>query len=896
MVILRKMIRSRWNWPALCVLWLLLTVAYLAPAARAQGRDKPEDILLFGLKAYQDGFYDPAADSLARYLRFKPDGPKASNVRYYLVEALRLSEKFKDAILAHIEFLSRHPKDNRGDKIRFQLAELYEKAGKPLNAAREYAKVSKGPFRAESAYREASLRLKAKDWDKASAALGEFILLAPRDPRVKSAVFERARSLDRLLLFDEAEKAYIFALNRFPKYKDAVAICRRLGLIQFKLGKYEHAVSTLRDVSRRSSKEAASPDIRLTIAASLYGLKKYRAAAEAYEKALMLKVTDVQRRIGERGAAESWWSEKNYERAASVYRRLIKKKWGGAGALGRFVESVNLSGACGEKNREALHFASGVLERGGELTPDKRLIYANCLEAAAMYETALSQFEKVAKSSEKSSFGVVAELRVAGILEEMGRLAEAATRYEKLLGRIGEFAKDSHAALRGNLYQGALRGAEIFFREGNCPSALSIIKAIPREVVPEEGRGEVASLQAECAFLAKRYEEAELYFGKILVLGRRPVLAARARVRLAAISEARGNKAESLRRLIEAIPVLPDEIQREARFNAGRLLREMGKIRESRKMLIGFARDKKADPARREEIWLVLAREAARAGEWSEADKALGNWMTLSPDDPSEGLTLWSTVLFQTGECPRAIQVARRALSLDADDTSRITLFRTIASCLLKEEAYGEAVNSLEKIRELIPRDAEVAFQLAAVLERDGKLEKAAEAYDSFLADFPTHAQVPGAALRLGFLMEGENNRNAALKAYGIAQRSPQMGISEPASFQLALDAERRGALDEALASYERLASQDLSQSKWRRTAAWRAAGLYERRGGWRVALKIYSRISKLAPTGGALIKSGGDLARESRQASARVQKLEAYLASVSRREEEMKKRVPLFR
>ncbi|MBT5369010.1 MAG: tetratricopeptide repeat protein [Nitrospinaceae bacterium] len=883
--------KLRCKYFVICLLWLLLAAPFLEPAANAQGRDKPDDILLFGLKAYQDGFYDPAADSLARYLRFKPDGPKAANVRYYLAEALRLSERYKDARLAHIDFLARHPGDSRADKIRFHLAELYEKAGKLANAAEEYSKVSKGPFRAESAYREALLRLKEKSWDKATAALGEFIELAPRDPRVKSAVYERARSLDRLSRLDEAVKAYINSLNRFPKYKNAPAIRRRLGLIQFKLGKYEDAVSTLNNASRRSRKEAANPDVRLTIAASLYGQKKYKAAARAYEKALSLKVTAEQRRIGERGAAESWWSAKNYERAASVYRRLIKEKWGGAGALGRFVESVNRSGACGEKNREALHFASGVLRRGGKLSPVERLVYANCLEAAGMIETALTQFEEVAKSSGKLSRGAVAGLRVASILEEMGRPTEAAVRYQKLLARIDDFDKNSNVALRSDLYQGALRGADIFFRQGNCPSALKLIKAVPRKLVPDKGRGEVASLQAECAFLAKRYEEAELYFGKVLVLGRRPDLAARARVRLAAISEARGNKAESLQRLKEAIPILPEEIQREARLNVGRLLREMGEIDESRKTLIVIARDKKADATMRKKIWLLLARDAARAGAWNEADKALGNWMALSPSEPGEGLALWSTALFQTGECPRAIQVARRALDLATDQGSRISLLRTIASCLLKEEAYVEAVKSLEKIRELIPQDAEVAYQLAAVLERGGNLEKAAEAYESFLADFPSHEHAPGAALRLGFLMEGENNRKAALLAYRIALGSPQPSISEPARFQLALDAERRGALDEALASYEKLASQDLSQSKWRRTAAWRAAGLYERRGGWRVALKIYSRISKLSTS-----VAGGGVAREARQAAARVQKLEAYLASVSRREEKLKKRVPLFR
>jgi tetratricopeptide (TPR) repeat protein len=878
---------------ALCVWAVLMTCPM---AAIAQVREKPKDILLFGLNAFQDEFYDPAANALMRYLRLQPGGDHSTNARYFLAEALRRGKRFKEAILAHREFLSRHPKDKRAVGIRFRMAEIFEKLGDQASATRVYKSIPKGPLRAESIYRVALLCMKGREWMGASAALKEFIDLAPDDPRVEPALYERARALDRLRRFDEAGKAYQLAIDRFPKSKKGHAARRRLGFVKFELKKYVQAESIFKEVMKNSPEEVKSPDLRLALAASLYGQKKYEAAAREFEESLNLHLFGEQKRTAERGVAESWWNDKKYQRAADSYRRLILGEEENTRFLARFIESLKLSGGCGWNGRESLRFAIRIEGRSAELNVGKRLMFANCLQSAGMEVEAVKHYKNVATSKGQLPFRLMAELRLAEILEESGHPKEAALRYEGILLQMDELKMDDkavHPKLLDEVYQGALRAAGTYFNEGKCKSALRLATKVPRKAVPEKKRVEVASLRGECAFREEKLDEAELYFGRVLTGQRRLGLGSRARLRLAEISEARGNNEEALRRLMESLPLLPVNMQREARLNAGRLLRESGKIEESRSVLLPVAMDESADLESRKRIWLMFAQDAASAGNWTGAIKAFEYWGALAPSSQGDGFLLWATVLVKAGNCPRAVEIARRALSSEPDKSLRIGLLRIVASCFLKQRKFLEAASLLEDIRILAPSDSEVVFQLGVAVENTGDPARAAKVYASFLSEFPGDEKVSEAALRLGFLETGEGKRESALEAYRIAERSHLARIAEPARYQLALYFEDKGDLDEALKSYERISEFDLGVSKWRRAAAWRAAALLERRGEWKRALDFYSRISRLSPVDA---QDNSLIAKEARQAAGRVKKIKSYLMAVEERDEKEKRQVPLLR
>jgi len=867
-----------------------------ASSVLSQERETPVQILLFGLKAYQDKFYSPAADALARYLNVRPEGQRAVNARYFLAEALRHAKRIKEAISVHREFLRRHSENRRASKIQFHLAGMLQKLGDNSGAARVYASIPNGPFRAESVYQVAKIRLKFQEWGDAAVALKEFVDLLPNDSRVEMAEFERARAIEQLKRYEESEVLYQSVVGRYPKSPRSRRARLRLGFIQLHLKKYAQAEASLRDVMNRNPEDASRPELPLALAASLYAQKKYRKAAVVFEEVLSFDLSPGQRRKAMRGAADSWWVEMEYQRAANAYRRIIAREMGASKMLGRFFRSIKYSGGCGWSGREALQFANGAARRGAELTPEDRLLFAGCLQASGMQAEALEQYGIVAKSSSRLPVGFAANLKMAELLEKSNHLADATVKFEELLSGI-ESLKDSekkaHPELLAGLYQGALRVAAIYFQNGKCKPAVRLTSLIPRTRVPAKNRAEMASLHAECAFLLGQFDEASPYFRKVLAGTRRPKLISHALLRLAEIAEARGDKKTALQRIKEALPHLATKMRREARLSAGRLYREIGKLKESRAVLLPFAIDEKGDPKRRREIWLLLAHDSASAGEWTKANEFLEYWNALSPSDRQAGQILWVQVLFQLGHCSRSVEVAGKALVGKMEKPRRLSLLRISVWCLLKENFFSEASTLSEEILVLNPEDAEVSYQLGAIFEKTSEFGRAANAYESFVERFPYHPLVAEAAFRLGSLRDSEGNRKAALKAYRIASRSSRKKIYEPARYEIALDLEARGMKKEALTSFGLLASGNLSTSKWRRAAGWRAAALLEQRGDWKRAIVYYSRIGKIIPADGA---EDDPRVREGRRAVARANKIVAYLKAIEDRKEKIKNQVPLFR
>lgn len=866
---------------------VLLVLFFAAPASAPGGpggRETPAEALHFALSAFRDGLYEPAAEALRAFLAKWPGGQGAASARYYLAEAHRRGEKLPQALAAYQEFVTRHPRDARAPEARLRMGELLEKRGSRAEALQAYAAVAEGPLRPEALHRMAALHAAAGEWMGAAQALGEFRRLAPpRDPRREEAAYDHALALDRASRLAEAEAAYRGAIREFPRNPRGLEFRRRHGFLLLALGRHAEAEKAFEALMRSAPGERPRADVRLGLAGSLMGQGKFQRAAGLFEGALTLSPSKEERRAAERGAAAAWWEAGDFARAAAAYRRLAASS--AKEGLARYVASLDRAGLCGgEKGREALRFALGALVQEAVLSPAERLLLGDCLERAEMEAEASAQWDILLKSSLSSEAGVRAALRKAGRLEREGRRKEAAAAYDKL-AEAASGLKGERERVAGEIRQGALRGAILHFEEGDCAGALRLLKTLPRDPAPEEGRAEAASLRAECAFRAKRWGEAEVYYEQVLLGARRPELAARARLQLAAAAEAKGDKALALRRLKEALPLLPPGLAREARLSAARLLREAGDAPGARAMLLDFARDPKGEPGRRREAWMFLAREAAGREDWREAEGALAGWRALSPPDPSEGLRLSAMVRWREGRCPEAAEAARQALEGLADGPERAGLARIAALCLLKEGKYAEAVPALEEAARLEPGAADAAFELALALERAGQGRRAAEAYARYLGRFAEDARAPLAALRLGRLRASEGSREEALSAFRQAARAAAPEVAGPAGHEIARHLEAGGKADEALAAYEALAGAGPLKEEWRRASAWRAASLRERRGDWSQALALYRRLAA----------EKGDAA-ESRQALARAERIEGYLKQVQEREEKMKKREPLLR
>ena len=866
------------------------------PPAQAQFKETPQSRLEFGLNTFRDGFYEPAIDAFRAYLKAAGNSKAASIVRYLLAEALRRDDRLKEAVAAYQAFLNHHPRHERAGEVQFRVGVLAERIGDRKGAIRAYASVKPGRYRVEAVYRVAALRLAARDWRGAVDALDEFIKSAPKDPRVQDALFERAIALDHIPRIREAEKAYSLVVRRFPNNPRVHAFSLRLAKLQLDLKKFASAEKTFDSLFQGSPGEKKRADLRLGQAASLFAQKKYPEAGAAFEAVLDMKLSKSQRMASERGLASSWWRAGEYAKAAPAYQRLIREPARDGAYLLFFLQSVEKAGLCAEGGGKYLAFALDVIGKGAPLPSSSRFRMADCLLGAGLKKEAVNQYGELIRRVPNTREAVWSGLRLAEMLEkEPERNTQALLkRYQQILasfGGLGKSEKKLEPEMMRAVYQGVLRSAFIHNAREDCARSIALLKVVPEAYVPRTSRSEVAFLRAECAWNSARFDAAGVFYRQVASGSRHPELAVRSRYRLGELSEKRGDNKEALKRFQSVLPLLSEELKREARLKIGNLYRAQGDLQNARNYLLPLASDEAVSASRRRSIWYFLARNAVSAQDWKGADEAFSSWDALAPSEPGEGLRLWALVLFEQKDCGRAVKTSGRALQHERTKNEKLALHRLRASCFLKENNLQEFAGELRHVLALAPHDAEVALRLGETFETMGDNDKAAQAYTDFLGNFPENDKAGMVALRLGTIELQRKRPEASSAAFQFAAKSNDGNISGPALFQIAVRFEQEGEWNKALDLFETLKRTGPGHREWVRSATWRAAAIRESRREWKKAIGHYRSIAALKNG-----KASPRMGEEIKKARLRIRRIESYLASVNKREWEMKNQKPMLR
>jgi tetratricopeptide (TPR) repeat protein len=140
-----------------------------------------------------------------------------------------------------------------------------------------------------------------------------------------------------------------------------------------------------------------------------------------------------------------------------------------------------------------------------------------------------------------------------------------------------------------------------------------------------------------------------------------------------------------------------------------------------------------------------LAVALAAAGEGREAIAACRRAITAAPLRP-EGHRLLSELLEAAGEFEEAAQSARRAAACDGD-TAQGRLDRARAAVLERDLAAAE--DGLRLAITLHPNSAELHKALGDVLAKQGRFDKAIEAFDRAVEADPLHAPAHLTAVRI---------------------------------------------------------------------------------------------------------------------------------------------------
>ncbi len=149
-----------------------------------------------------------------------------------------------------------------------------------VDAARSHiaASIARRPDNAAAHLLAARIARTAKDFDAALSHLDRAIALAPQ----REAFVEKARTLDQAGLKPQAREAWQAILKVIPQHQEAAS---RLGRLAFEDRDYMAAASLLQQATAGEAPAAVWFDLGLV----RQDLRDYRAAADAYRKAIAIK-------------------------------------------------------------------------------------------------------------------------------------------------------------------------------------------------------------------------------------------------------------------------------------------------------------------------------------------------------------------------------------------------------------------------------------------------------------------------------------------------------------------------------------------------------------------------------------------------------------------------------
>lgn len=223
--------------------------------------------------------------------------------------------------------------------------------------------------------------------------------------------------------------------------------------------------------------------------------------------------------------------------------------------------------------------------------------------------------------------------------------------------------------------------------------------------------------------------------------------------------------------------------------------------------------------------WYYLARATERSGEYEEAVKAYYQAMEVRPGFSQAALALG--VLYETqGEVQKAV-----ALYNDSyDETQDAAIANRLATLLLKQEKYQEAVPYLEAVESTDPNNLNAKVKLGLVRMQLKQYDGAIEIFKKVLVKSPKSDRIH---YYLGSLYEQKGQMDLAIQHLG--EISTESSLFEDATLHVSFLFKQMGKADEAVDHIQKAIEKD---SKYASFYIFRAS-LEEDRNNVRGAIQI---------------------------------------------------------
>ncbi len=442
------------------------------------------------------------------------------------------------------------------------------------------------------------------------------------------------------------------------------------------------------------------------------------------------------------------------------------------------------------------------------------LLAGNGLLAREMYEPAVAEYRTYLSKHGEHEKAAEARYGLAVCLFRLGRFEEALKELESLQAAPGFAYAAEVAAIEGQCLLALGRFAE----------AAEAFDGLLRRFADHLLAGDAAVGAVEALYRAGKYDESSARCRDLL--SKNPTDAQRERAEFFwAISDlARGQVEAATERLANFTKAFPTSaFSEQAMLCLAQGYQRIDKpdkaIRQYRTML------KRPGGALTAEASFGLCALLNQTGKHEEASAVLDEFgeALSSSTLASKAMMLRAKVRFAQGDYDRAFEAFQKAGEMDGDAAGEVAFWS--AKCDLRRGAFAAAANRLDSaIKRFTGHSliAEMSFDLAVALHRNGETNKAVEALETFVSSFGDHALAPEAYQLLAMTEHQKGNYEKSSKhAKMLLSGHPESVGSAIAAFLVAENAFLAGDFAKAVEGYRELiawfpSSAELDKARFR--------------------------------------------------------------------------------
>lgn len=788
--------------------------------------------------------YGEAGTQYGKILEENPKYRYANLVRYLQAWCFYQKEDYEKALEGFSSALaSTGPKETTLRRLNlFQLAETHFRLGRFSAAQKTYEEFLKvnpdDPLLVPALYGLGWSFEKQKAHTQAAETFEKIWTKYPKHPLAPWATVRHGAEAYLMGDGEQARKVYARGLELASDKAPADLLEYGLGWLDYSDKKYDAAELHFSAVARFAGESELHWDARYLQAGCQYLQDKYYDAKEIYG----LLATKAPQELAEASSYWLGWCDYalgKYDLARENFRSLGEKMTGDLktraywGAAESAYQSRNYTEAIQLYEESLKGHPAGSLA----LECYSGLGWSHFQREK--YEDAVEAFQKAAHLDPRSVLGMEAQLRTGDCYYNLHEYEKAEPAYQLLLDRKAgaPYELDAQEQLGWCAY-----------RQGKFPRAVEIWRAALQKGGVDERKSRLIYWTAWAHFRGKDFESAASTFKKVEEGFPKDPLAPEAHLReadclfnLQKFKESKGVYQSFLEKYPNH-PLVPDAL-----YGFQWSSEKLGEKKQSSQAARNFLEKFPSSPFAAG-IQYRLAESLLNEGKSAQAVDAYKALLQKYPDSPEAPRALFwmGTAMVKKGAGKDAIPVFQELLKKYPTDPLALEGQFSLGSLYFEDGNFKAALGSYTDIFENYPTHRLAPHSLfnSAICEKQLKhLDKSLAYYQKLMADYGNDPLALEAGLQVGLLLEKNGRREEAAEAYEKTMRCSNESLAVEASFYRADLYRQEQKYDLAIRDFNRLIIHFPSQDQWAITAFAKIAECYETQKQYSKAAEAYKQI-----------------------------------------------------